>query len=126
MLLTVIHPHVFSLHSMDGEGEVRAGAASPEPGWGSGRPGRSPEDEQPGSLIGFLLVPGHGGTYLHVTSTGDGDEAVLRCCQGLWGLSQDEEPPPAACKDPPAGQYSVLLQSKFSRKHRSSEEPCHA
>ena len=125
VLLTVIYPDVLSLHSVDGEGEVRARATSPEPGRGSGGPGRRPKDEQPGSLIGFLLVPRHGGTYLRAASAGDGDEAVPRCCQGLWGLSQDV-PPSAACNDTPPGHRSVLFRSKPSRKRGCSEEPRHA
>lgn len=125
MLLAVIYPHVFSLHSMDGKGEIRARAASLEPGRGSSSPGISPKDEQPGSLTRLLLVPGHGGAYVHSALTGDGDEAVRRYRQGLWELGQDV-PPSTACKDTPSEQRSVLLLSKASRKHRSSEEPCHA
>lgn len=39
VLLAVIHSSVLSLHSMDGEGEVGAIAASPEPGRSSSSPG---------------------------------------------------------------------------------------
>ena len=116
VLLTVIHPNIFSLYSMDGEGEVKARATSLEPGWGSWGPGRSSKDEQPGSLLGFLLVPSHGGTYLHAAFTCYGDKASLRCCQCLWRLGRCDLSP-AACKDTPPRQHKVLLFSKAQRKH---------
>lgn len=107
MLLAIKHPNVFGFHPMDRERKVKARATSLEPGRGSSNLGRSPKEEQPGSFLESLLVPGYGDAFICAAFIGDRDKVISSCFQGLWRLSQDN--PTRACKDTPSRQHNALL-----------------